>query len=235
MKRVPRMLRMSTSIPQVNIKRRYYAGFVSASTTNTEGFWSYISPSISDALASYPAGGSLWNGSSPLSPNLKGIPNLVEYASLFDLYKVHGIRYEFKPRFQDLNYGQVSSTASAQYASAGYVTYSVDPTPGSQTLSGVYGIDTLNKFLEDSPQAKTVRCDKPFSIYWKPKVSEQYGSGGLRWVRPQWSLLSGDSLKIPHNGFYIMAHNNNFSSTSLPTTHQYDVYITWYISFKGGH
>lgn len=206
--RVPRPLKTN----YLSIKRSWYAGRVVPSTVSTNNFWCYCTPT-------------LMNAGILSTTTLSGLPNLSEYTVLFDAYKISGIKYRFVPRNMDYNLGQINPTGT--FYDVPMVSIINDPT--SVVLpSGAYTMATYNTFAETG-SLRRIRGDKEFTIYMKPLIQEQYGSGALRYIKPRFTATDSNGQTMPHRGFHIFWHNFNFSSTFT----EYDVYVTYYITFKG--
>lgn len=212
--RRPRVARTLRSYyDSLSCKRRVFAGQVSPANTSTGAFWSYVTTSLGTA-------GTLW------TTVLAGLSNMAEYDALFDQYTLKAYKFEFHPRFVDLNQDQTyDSTAPTNFV-RGYVDVIVDP-KNTTVPSGALSSATYNSFCELG-NPRTYRADKPFSIFIRPKIQEQYGGGFNRYIGPQPTDISATGMQ--HRGFHIFCRNQNMSGTLLP---QFDVYVTYYLRFKG--
>lgn len=198
----------------LTVQRTWYAGQVVPSTVATGNFWSYVTPSLSSA-------GTI------ATTALSAVPNLTEYTSLFDSFKVSAIKLKFRPRNVDINLSQSNPSTGTTYTDVPYVSYLIDPY-STLTPSGTYSIATFNNFYAEG-RAKTIRGDKEFSIYWKPKCQEQFGSGALRYINPRYASTDTAGTTMPLRGVHIFFHSYNFTGVF----NQYDVYATYYMKFKG--
>lgn len=207
---IPRML--SSNV--LNVKRQFYAGRVIPSTATTLNFWCYVTPTLQSAGIMS-------------STTLAGLPNLTEYTNLFDTFKLAAIKYRFVPRNMDYNLSQVNPSTGTTFFDVPQVSILKDP-QSTVSPSGVYGITSYNTLLEQG-NVRRVRGDKEFSVYLKPLIQEQYGSGALRYIKPRYTGTDASGVAMPHRGFHIYWHNFNFSTTFT----EYDVYVTYYMSFKG--
>lgn len=209
-RKIPRGIPMNA----LKVSRTWYAGQVVPNTTTTAGFWNYVSSSLSSA-------GTI------AGTALSALPNSTEYTNLFDTFKLNGIKFKFRPRNVDLNLSQTNPSTGTTYTDVPYVTYLVDPYSGLAP-SGTYSIATYNNLLQEG-KIKTVRGDKEFSIYVKPRVQEQFGSGAIRFISPRYTLTDTNGTTMPHRGFHMFFHSYNFTGVF----NTYDVYVTYYMTFKG--
>jgi len=176
------------------VKRKYYAGPWVWSTNITADFWRYV----------------VWN--------INLLPNINEYAAVFDQYKVHALRYDFIPRYDTVTQGQVQATMH----------YVIDPA-STVIPQGIYGSNTLNILMENSG-VKTRVLNRPISIYYKPKVltSNLGGGTGARIVNPGWYRTT--DLDVDHRGFHAYINLNEMAATNANV--KLDVYVTVYAEFK---
>jgi len=176
------------------VKRKFFSSTWTWNTTTTADFWRY--PTF----------------------NMNMLPNISEYTSLFDEYKVNALKYTFLPRHNVATKGQLQ----------GYMHYIIDP--GSTMIpQGVYGQGTLNQVLENSG-VKTRSCLRPINIYYKPKtLTQDLGGGtGARVITPGWYRTT--DTNIDFRGFHCYINLPNFASTAADVS--FDVYITVYAQFK---
>lgn len=213
--RVPRSV-----VPNMLTIKRVVSSNATAtfSTTSTSGFWRYCAPSLN----------SFWTRFSD-GTNLGGLTNLSEYTNLFDQFKIHAIKLTFRPRFVDINLGQYTNVTGANFYARPMVAVAYD-TSNTIVPTGTWQQATLNTLLEQG-NVKFYRADREFSIYLKPKVSEQYGSGAVRYVKPQWTDLDSNGQTMGHRGFHFFVYNNSWDSNMVSST-IFDIVCTYYISFK---
>lgn len=209
-RKIPRGIPMNA----LRVCRTWYAGQVVPSTASTAGFWSYVTPSLSTA-------GTI------AGTALASLPNSAEYTNLFDTFKINAVKFKFRPRNVDLNLSQTNPSTGTVYTDVPYVTYLAD-SYNTLTPSGIYGITAYNTLLQEG-KVKTIRGDKEFSIYMKPKIQEQFGSGAVRFVKPKYTATDTNGTTMPHRGFHIFFHSYNFTGVF----NQYDVYVTYYMTFRG--
>lgn len=203
-KRRTRRMRMSRPIAARNflsVKRKVFLTSWVWGTTTTGDFWRYQT-----ILAS-------------------NMPNFTEYSSLFDTYKINGIKYTYCPRYTSTNAEAAGATGSPQ----AYAHYIVDP-DSTILPAGVYGSATLNTLMENT-NVKTRPLNKSFSIYYKPRVLQQlFGGGTASFTRPSPYIRTSDA-NIDHRGHHMYINQNNFSASANANI-ILDVYVTFYVTFK---
>lgn len=198
-RRVPR------AMPNVlSVKRTFWWNTWSWATTTTAGFWQYLNVSLST------------------------MPNIAEYQALFDLYKINGVKFTFRPNIDGVNPADV---AGATGGGMGQVHYIIDPS-NTYTPTGSWSSTTVNQFLELGG-VKTRNMAKPFSIYLRPKISDDAVGGGTNAqpLGPRW--LRTDSPGVIHNGVHVLLHPSNSFATTPTFRVTYDIFITFYLQFKG--
>lgn len=199
-----------------SVKRKIFAGVVTPSTATTGQFWQYVQPEIS--------------GWSLFGTGMNGISNLAEYQALFDVYKVHGIKLHFRPRYNLIGEMQSVPTSGVSTTDHQYVSFIMDKM-STATPVGAYSISTYNSFTELG-NVITKRADRPFSIYLRrPVVSDQTIAGASYSTKQPWlNLGSAAGTDQPLRGFHMFMHTQTFTSSVFPTL---DVYATYYVSFRG--
>lgn len=204
-------------------KRMVYAGTLSpaaALSIGTSYFWQYQTVSLDKGIKNFDAS----------STTLTGLSNKSEYQALFDQYKLGAYKVTFRPRVQDINMAQVGVSGSVYTPSINPPRFAIC-IDGKSTLTptGTYGASTLNTVLENG--GKIYRGDKPFSIYVKSWVTEQYGGGANRYVRAKYTDLSTSAgTDTAHRGFHMFLFREGFTTSN--TDLAWDVFITYYLTFK---
>lgn len=202
----------------LTVKRRCYGGTVTVTNVTTADFWQYIEPTIT--------------GFSIFNDGVSGLTNIAEYQALFDQYKVNAVKIEFKPRVGALMAVQNPyGTPAVPFVERPYVAVGMDRM--STTIpTGTYGLGSYNFFCEQVSNVRTYRGDRPFTVYLnKPMCTEQYAAGATRYVRHTWTDLDDvTSTALKLRGFHIYGYNQAFNTT---LNNQYDIFVTWYISFRG--
>lgn len=197
--RKKRMTLVRPMKPIISMKRTFYGGAWTFGTASTSGFWQYLSVTPAN-----------------------NFNNFTELGSVFDEFKVNGLKITFRPRYDNI---EISNSATQVQA---YAHYFVDPA-STVIPTGVYSVATLNSFLENSG-VKTRTLNRPFSIYFKPKCSQAYtGTGTVGGViTPRW--VKTNETTTSFRGVHVFLQQNNMAATNTNIT--LDVYYTWYVSFK---
>lgn len=151
---------------------------------------------------------------------LADLPQYTEYSNVFDRYKIAAMKLSFTPKFDNYG-GDVAGTKGTTY-----VSYIRDMYGPPQTLTGAYSSATYNTFAENG-KVHTRRADRPFSIYYKPTLVNT-GISGSQKVKAQFLPVANDT--VFHYGPLVFFHDANFSGT---WNQQYDVWVTYYMTFKG--
>lgn len=157
-----------------------------------------------------------------LSFTLSQVPNNVEFTSLYDQYRINGIKWTLIPRG---NIADITPTGTAgvfQGQSTGVFTaldYDDATTPTS-----------VNQLMEYQ-NVKMTRAHQMHSRYFKPRYNlagvENLGTGlitNIKNTKAGW--LDCDKITVPHFGIkYCLQQNVNYAL-------QYDVKVDFYLSFK---
>jgi len=187
--------------PMISVKRITYGGNWSFATTTTNDFWRY---QIFD---------------------MSNFNNFAEFAAVFDEYKVNAIKVTYRPQYDSVQNFQGAGTLVQPQAYAHYV---VDQA-STVIPSGVYGSGTLQTFLENG-NVKTKTLNKPFSIYYKPQVTDQVFNTGTASVMRRSPWVRTSDTSTVYRGYHMYLQQNNFSNTN--TNIKLDLYITMYVSFR---
>lgn len=132
------------------------------------------------------------------------LPNWSELASLFEFYKLAAIKYTYYPKYDSVD--------AATAAPIVYGTYQVNPT-STLVPTGTYNRTTLNNLMENF-NTKTVRLDKPISIYYRPKLADDINTvTGVKFINPMIATSTGGNQFF--RGHHMFFHDANFSSTGL--------------------
>lgn len=189
--------------PKITFQRTSFYGSMGFGSAATTDFWKY------NVL------------------NIGSMNNYTEFTSVFDEYKIHALKYTFRPRYDgvDVN-GQATpvSTNTLCYAH-------VINDPASTVIpAGAYNATTLNTFLEQG-NVKSHVLTKPFSVYFKPMVARQLFGGGTAssMIKAPWIKTS--ETAVDHRGFHMFLQNNNMSTSNPGLI--LDIFVTYYVSFKG--
>lgn len=157
--------------------------------------------------------------------SFSNIPNFAEYAAVFDQVKLTGLKFTYRPRYTDVEAAGAGTTG----APTAYAHVIIDP---QSTLipSGVYGAGTLNVLLENG-NCKTYTLNRPFSIYYKPKVLMQAFGGGTAGVVKSAPYFRTTDTNASHRGHHIYVQQNNFSASANANI-ILDVFVTAYMTLK---
>lgn len=173
-------------------------------TVSTINFWRYYNPAITGTA---------------------GFNNFSEFAAIFDQYKVHWIKFEFVPRFDNV---AASDSAATMTQSVPYMVICKDP-QSTLTPTGVYSAGTLNTLMENSRCYRKL-LTKQVSVYYKPAVQIPTNVGaGVMYKYSPW--LRTDDTSVPLRGFHAYIVNSNNLSSTAPDLNL-DVYVTMKVSFK---
>lgn len=188
----------------LSVQRTFFLSTWAWASTTTNDFWRYFAGSFVQ------------------------LPNAAEYKALFDTYKINGIKFTFRPNIDGVN---PSDVAGATGGGMGNVHYIIDQ-DNSYSPLGAWSSATVNSFLELG-NVKTRSMNKPFSIYYKPKISNDV-TGSLTNGQPMRPVfLRTDSDSVPHNGVHILLQPSNSFAASPTFRVTFDIFATFYMQFKG--
>lgn len=193
------------AMPQVSLKRTFWAEYWPFGTASVDNFWRYYTPAIST------------------------LPNLAEYQALFDQYKVNGVKLTLRPRWTGFD-GADGTTSGTTNKPLQNVHYIIDPL-SQITRSGTYSSATFNSFCEHG-NVKTVTGNRTISIYFKPKHNEDAGTGitNAKLVGPSWLSLAS-ATTVVNQGVHIFLQDPNFANAGAGWG--YDVFFTFYMQLRG--
>lgn len=189
-----------TGVSTVSMKRTLYGGAWTFSNASTIGFWRYINVNAST-----------------------GINNFAELAAVFDEYRIHAIKQTYRLRYDNV---AAPVAAGSIVQPQAYAHIIVDP-DSLLVPSGTYDQANLNAFLENG-SVRTVTLNKPFSIYWKPKVYNSLATS-VNSIKAPW--LPVTNATVAHNGFHMFLQQNNFSTTNSNII--LDGFTTVYFKLRG--
>lgn len=201
---VPRKIRMPMTYA---VKKRFWLENWQPSTAAVNGYWRYYAFSINQ------------------------LPDFAGFNAMFDTFRINAIKVEFHPRFTEFAGNDTVDTVlpGVTNQSGTRVSLLVD-TKSSLIPVGAYLSNTYNDFLQQGPP-RTYTGTRPFSVYFKPQVSETAGinvGGALRRKAPWMQLDIGQS--VAHAGFHAFAWDPNFSGTF---GNSFDILVTYYVQFRG--
>lgn len=200
--KVPRSLPMT-----LTLKKQFYLENWQPSAVAVNSYWKYYAFSLSQ------------------------MPDIAQYVSLFDTFRINGIRVDFRPRYDNFAGNDTSDTAAPGVTNLQGSRMSLISDPKSRQIPvGVYNSSTYNDFLQQG-DAKHYEGNRPFSLYFKPEVGESAGAnvaGAIRRKSPWLQLETANDVQ--HAGFHAFAWDQNFSGQF---GNSFDVLVTYYVQFKG--
>lgn len=195
---------------RMSIARSPAMPMIKIKRTTVGGAWTAGTASVGDFWRYY-------------QPNVSQFNNFGEFSALFDMYKVNGIKYTFYPRYDSIDGNPTTFTNTTVK-----MLTCVDPFT-SLVPTGVYGTATMNVLMEQSG-LKVRNGLRPVSVYFRPQVEIPSNVGGGVTYTPSSKVwINTSSTGVPFRGFHVAIATNNLST---PSGLVYDVYITWYITFK---
>lgn len=185
----------------VNAKRTSYSSTWAFGTAATNDFWRYY----------------VW------TPN--DVNGFSDYAACFDEFKINAVKVTFRPAYDSVDNLDAAGTLTQPQAYAHYI---IDPS-STTAPTGVYNATSLNDFLSQGG-VKTRTLNRPFSIYLKPKISEQiFGSGTSGRVdRSPW--IKTNETGVQYRGFHMFLQQNSLGTGN--TNIKLDTFYTFYVSFR---
>jgi len=198
---------ISTASKGVSFKRSWFSTGWLFGPTTTNDFWRKFAPRFSD------------------------MPNHLEYANLFDEYKITGIKITFHPRFQT----NMNNSAQNLLNNQMYITIANATKEYNLVPSGSYSSTTYNNFLEElGSKAKTIQFNRPVSIYFKPHVFEEIGGStgyGYKQTKAGW-FEAATSLQPTMHGAHAFIHDYNFGNLNA-AGFGCDIQYTFYFQCRG--
>lgn len=185
----------------LNVKRTFWLELWSPNSVTTNGFWRYYQPTFAN------------------------LPSNAEFKALFDLYKIRGIKFTLRPKWD--NFGGNDLTVNGT-TNAGHmmVSYIVDSKQGIAP-GGTYNSTTYNSFCEYG-NVKQVTGTRTISVYFKPSVQSTIQGLATTPMYNKWITTIQDAIN--HKGIHFFVNDQNFSGQF---TQSYDVFVTYYMQFKG--
>lgn len=197
-------MRMMKRVARPNtlfIKRKFFLRTWTWGTTTTNDFWRYQTFFFSD------------------------IPSYIELTNVFDTYKVNGLKFTYMPRYSNVNADTAGTTGSPQ----AYAHYIVDP-ESTLVPAGVYGSSTANQLMENTT-VKTRQLNRPFSIYYRPKVLQQLFGGGTASAPRRSTYIRTTDVNVDFRGHHMYIQQNNFSASANANI-ILDIFVTVYLTLK---
>jgi len=155
---------------------------------------------------------------------LTDLPNVTEYSSLFDQYKISGVQLRIVPKVAMTTQG--SSTGTIQTVGYGQVVTAIDFDDAANP--------TAKDELLQYQNAKVTQASRLHTRFIKPRILDTVWvnsiSSGYQSVRPGWVDLANTNM--PHYGIklWVDAPANSGGTTSSSVA--YDVYAVYYFKCK---
>lgn len=156
---------------------------------------------------------------------LADIANYSEFTSLFDQYKIVGVKISIVPLCNSVNTGDASSavdTASLVYQCLDFD----DGSPFSASLTGIQDIQQRANFR------RTVGY-KSISRYYKPRILMlgTVSAGGQNAINPKAQWTDCGNANVVHYGskFIFQVYSNSVATVHIP----FDIQMQYYVLFKG--
>lgn len=186
------------------------------STVATNNFHRYVSVSLDNGFVNFASGTTICS-----------LTNKAEYGALFEQYRLSSFRITLRPRYSNYNVTQGAAATLTSGVDIPYLCIVKDPY-NTVVPTLPWAQSSLNTLLEQG--GKIYRADRPITIYMRPKVTEQFGSGATRYISPAWTDISTGSA-VEHRGFHMFAFTGSWNNAAL-TQNAWDVYVTYYLQFK---
>lgn len=199
--RIRRRVPRNYIIPRLQCKRMSFSSTWAFGTVTTNDFWRYYTFTAGD------------------------INNFGDFSALFDEYRIRAIKVTFRPAYDNV---AIPIAAGAIVQPQAYAHINLDP-ESVVIPSGTYTSANMNTFLENSGVfTKTLR--NPFSIYFKPKVSDQLFGGGTASTVKKSTWIKTSETTVQHRGFHMFLQQNSFSTGN--TNIKLDTFYTFYLDFR---
>lgn len=148
--------------------------------------------------------------------SLNGVPSVTDFTSLYDQYKINGVKVEFIP---DINNVQQSATPGGPIM--GMLHTAIDYNSASTPSS-------LNQILQ-YPNLRSTRMTRIHKRYFRPRVAMTVYDGAVAngygtSARSQW--LDCQYPDIPHYGLLV------WLDATSPTSIQFNMKVTYYLAFR---
>lgn len=159
------------------------------------------------------------NSSGAFTFKLSDLPNNSEFTSLFDKYRISGIRAQFIPRTNVLALNNLSSSLTAQPVLLTVIDYD-DGTAGDYNALAQY------------ENCKSHDQFKPFSLYFKPMIAVAAYQGaftGYGSSRKMWLDAASPDIEYYALKWATLPYSSGNNATLDPI---WDVIFTYYVQFK---
>lgn len=201
--RVPRPRRFRGQT--LTTSRTLYQGNWQFTTVSTDGFWRYYAPSINE------------------------LPDISSWVQMFDEYKINAIKVTFRPAYDDISVSANTTLNSAINYPSAQAHVVIDP-ESATAPTGTYSPGTLNTFLEQGNRVRTYNLNRPFSVFYRPKVMDQVFGGGTASRIFKSPFIRTTETSVGQRGFHIMLQQNSMANTNNFV--RLDTFITFYVTFR---
>lgn len=151
---------------------------------------------------------------------LSNLPGFGEITSMFDQYKITGIKITVYPRYRDQTLGQGTSAVAA---------------PQIWICESDDGSDNLSTKIQAMQMGKARRINdpyKPFSKFIRPKFLVETAVGvGIAASHSKSGWLDTDNNQVNHYGFSIGGDCPGYGTTSFNPL-AFDLYAKYYMQCK---
>lgn len=165
---------------------------------------------------------------------LSQLQNVGSFQTMFDLYKITGVKYTIIPRFNTASIGEASATSSLPML---YLATNRDPfTPAPVSIADILNDDTCKVFRLTRPISWYVKAPKPdmsvsFDIQGTQYVAPQNWQLGVATKYQPWLTTGGNNqtlsqIGLKHYGVRWAIDNLDDEAISI------DVYTTVYFQCK---
>lgn len=188
----------------VNAVRTFNYSYWQPSTATTADFWKFFAFRFSD------------------------LPSVAEFRALFDLVKLNRIKVVFRPRFNSFEGANTTDTVPPGVTNQSGTNLHIIADPYNITSpAGLYTRANMNTFLENG-KVRSYNGNRAIKVYWKPTTFITLdGSAVGKLIPAPWCQCAADPQ---YYGFHAFAQDVNMNGTF---GNSWDVFVTYYMQFKG--
>lgn len=152
-----------------------------------------------------------------LNFRLNQLPNFSEFTSLYDQYKINGVKFELIPRYDtNTQVGSAGIATPAHYSSQNWTAIDYDDTVTPTSMADILQYQNV----------KRTGSSRIMTRFIKPKFADTiFASGVISGYRPQKGFIDCTYPNVEHYGVKF-----GFSSNPLALT--YGLRMTFYIALK---
>ena len=158
-----------------------------------------------------------------------GMTDYAAFSSLYDYYKINAIKMVLRPRYDNFAGNDTTDTTAPGITNQGTtMVHVLRDMYGSYSAVGAYSSTTLNNFLENG-RVRTYQGIKPITLYFQPTVDFYTNTSAIdKKIKPMWFPTADSS--VLHYGPHIFLQDVNLTGTF---NQSFDIFVTYYMSFKG--